>query len=169
MSTISRLPLFCNLAPDYPKRGSREIGWVYFRYFRGYWGSREIFEEFLRGLLRLPPWISTAFRPKLRSPTSSNLIWSWKSWKVLGTGRVFGLSDNVSACMTWRCLETSRTLSFCLVSAQSLMYIKALRPSAKKNNANYLVYSNCKEHTKIVWLRTGLKVKIKCCVMKGMV
>ena len=42
-TTISRLPMFCNLSPDYPKRGSREIGGVYFRYFRGDWGSREIF------------------------------------------------------------------------------------------------------------------------------
>ena len=27
----------------------------------------------------------------------------------------------------------------------------------------YLHQLDCKEHTKIVWLRTGLKVKIKCC------
>ena len=68
-----------------------------------------------------------------------------RSWKNMETGRKFGLCDHISASMTWRCLETSRTLSFSLVSAQSLMYIKALRPSAKKNNANYLVYPNKSE------------------------
>lgn len=43
--TISRLPLFDNLSPDYPALGSREIGGVYSRYSWGYWGSREIFAE----------------------------------------------------------------------------------------------------------------------------
>ena len=51
-----------------------------------------------------------------------------KVMEEMETGRMFGLCDHFSACMTWRCLETSRTLSFCLVSAQSLVYIRAHRP-----------------------------------------
>ena len=65
-----------------------------------------------------------------------------RSWKNMETGRMFGLCDHLSACMTWRCLKTSRTLSFCLVSAQFLVYIRAHRPLSRKTNANYLVYSN---------------------------
>ena len=54
-------------------------------------------------------------------------LWEYhgRSWKVMETGRVFGLCDHLSACMTWRCLETSRNVSFQHVSAQCLMYIRA--------------------------------------------
>ena len=58
------------------------------------------------------------------------------------TGGMFGLCDHLSSCMTWRCLETSGILSLSLVSAQYLVYIRAHRPHTRKNNANYLVYSN---------------------------
>ena len=65
-----------------------------------------------------------------------------RSWKIMETGRMFGLCDHLSSCMTWKCLETSGILSFSLVSAQYLVYIRAHRPHTRKNNANYLVYSN---------------------------
>ena len=85
-----------------------------------------------------------------------------RSWKNMETGRMFGLCDHLSACMTWRCLETSRTLSFCLVSAQSLVYIRAHRPLSWKINANYLVYSNsdCRR-------RVTLRCWIKCVIHWG--
>ena len=51
-----------------------------------------------------------------------------KSWKVMETGRMFGLFDHLSSYMTWRCLETSGILYFRPVSAQSLLYIMAHRP-----------------------------------------
>ena len=74
VNCLPTTPPNCSLSPDYPKNvnylpttpalqfisrlpclgysgdslhlwGSREIGGVYFRYFRGYWGSREIFAD----------------------------------------------------------------------------------------------------------------------------
>ena len=57
-----------------------------------------------------------------------------RSWKIMETGRMFGLCDHLSSFMTWRCIKTSRTLSFRLVSAQYLMYIRAHRPLTWKNN-----------------------------------
>ncbi len=58
------------------------------------------------------------------------------------TDGIFCLCDYLSSLTTWRCLETSRILSFGLVSALYLMYIRAYRPLSWKINANYLVHSN---------------------------
>ncbi len=46
-TTISRLPCSGKSGDSLHVWGSREIGGVYSRYFRGYWGSREIFAVFL--------------------------------------------------------------------------------------------------------------------------
>ncbi len=45
MQTISRLPLQNAVYPPTTPWGSRVIGGVYFRYFQGYRGSREIFGD----------------------------------------------------------------------------------------------------------------------------
>ena len=47
--------------------------------------------------------------------------------------------------MSWRCLETSRTLSFCHVAAHCLVYIMAHRPLSQRINANYFLYTNSNE------------------------
>ena len=64
-----------------------------------------------------------------------------RSWKSMETGRMLGLCDDLSARMTWGCLETSRILSFRPVPAQSLVYIRAQRSLRWKNNTNYVVYA----------------------------
>ena len=43
------------------------------------------------------------------------------------TGRMFGFCADLSACMTLRCLETSRILFFRPVSAQSLVRCDGVR------------------------------------------
>lgn len=43
-------------------------------------------------------------------------------------GKMFGLCDDLSSCPTWRSLDTSRILSFRIVSALYLIYIRAHRP-----------------------------------------
>ena len=65
-----------------------------------------------------------------------------RSWKVMESCRMFGLCDQLSSCMTWRCLETSGIFSFSLVLAHQFVNIRAHRPQTWKNNANYFVYSN---------------------------
>ena len=65
----------------------------------------------------------------------------WKDMEGHRNLNMFGLCDHLSSCMTWRCLETSGILSFSLVSAEYLVYIRAHRPQWK-HNANCLVYSN---------------------------
>ena len=88
--------------------------------------------------------VGTGYRNNWKVVELTGRLWEYhgRSWKVMETGRVFGLCDHLSACMTWRCLETSRNVSFQHVSAQCLMYIRAHMALSWKINANYLVYSN---------------------------